>query len=266
MTKEKVYLRIKIDLEDDLMSYADGTETENGCGIAIGQYLLDFIYYDFEAGETAGVNRALMLHPYFRYMVREHWPVDKIKKLQEIYKAYFGRLVQGEDMENPVEGADGYQSYLRRYNCIAGMKLLGENGKHQIEYFVSEFDDCLYLEWLEMARRKLHVKRCKSCQRFFVPKKGNIDYCQRIYTDDGRTCTQVGYAQTFARNVKNDELLQAYTRAYKAHYARMTKPRKRAANMTKEEFESWYTQAKNYLALARQGKMDASEYFEWLKK
>ena len=65
---------------------------------------------------------------------------------------------------------------------------------------------------------------------------------------------------TAATTVKKDDLLQAYTRAYKAHYARMTKPRKKAANMTREAFEAWYKQAKEGLEMARQGKVDPEAY------
>ena len=76
---------------------------------------------------------------------------------------------------------------------------------------------------------------------------------------------QEGYAQV-EKTVKKDELLQAYTRAYKAHYARMTKPRKKAANMSREEFEAWYKEAKEGLEMARQGKLDPEAYKAWLKK
>ena len=100
----------------------------------------------------------------------------------------------------------------------------------------------------------------------FLPKKSNIDYCSRIYTPDGKSCQEVGYTQTFARSVKSDELLQAYTRAYKAHYARMSKPRKRAGNLSRQDFEKWYQEAKEKLNLARSGMLDPDEYKEWLKK
>ena len=76
----------------------------------------------------------------------------------------------------------------------------------------------------------------------------------------------MGYTKTFEKVVQKDELLQAYTRAYKAHYARMTKPRKKAANMTRDEFEAWYKEAKQGLELARLGKIDSEAYKEWLKK
>ena len=46
----------------------------------------------------------------------------------------------------------------------------------------------------------------------------------------------------------------------------MTKPRKKAANMTRDEFEAWYKEAKRGLDLARQGKINPEAYKEWLKK
>ena len=46
----------------------------------------------------------------------------------------------------------------------------------------------------------------------------------------------------------------------------MTKPRKKAANMSRDEFEAWYKEAKEGLELARQGKINAEEYKTWLKK
>ena len=100
---------------------------------------------------------------------------------------------------------------------------------------------------MELMRRRIHLKTCRNCGKLFLPRRSNADYCQRISQKDGKTCAEIGYARTFSQNVRNDELLQAYTRAYKAHYARMSKPRKKAPNMTREEFNSWYHEARQKL-------------------
>ena len=134
-----------------------------------------------------------------------------------------------------------------------------------VDYLVTSLDECLLLEFTELLRRRISYKVCKNCGRLFIPKRSNTDYCSRIVTEDGKTCAEVGYTKTFNRNVRNDELLQAYTRAYKAHYARMSKPRKRVANMTREEFEEWYAEAKDKLNRARRGEIDGEEFKRWLK-
>lgn len=254
MAEKRVYAHIRFDLNEDKISF------DHGPFESIGKYILDFIYFDFTS-EKNGSNKEIELHPYLKRISPNQIPISKIVKIQNIYKSYFQSMVA----EDGVQTEDS-MTYLRKVGCVAAMKIVNEDGHLYAEYMVADFEECLFVEWFEMTRRRLHVKLCKNCHRFFVPKKGNIDYCHRIYTEDGKICAQVGYAQTFAKSVKSDELLQAYTRAYKAHYARMTKPRKRAANMTKEEFETWYAQAKEYLNLARQGKINTAEYLEWLKK
>lgn len=253
MADNRIYMHIQFDLEEDRVSFDDEDF------VNIGRSLLDFIYYDFKKHIEENDKNSLMLHPFIKKMNVTDDCVRQLEVLQDEYKQYFSYLV--EEVQTEVIG-----SQMNKFGCIAGMKLIKEDDKSYVEYVVTDLKECLYLEWFELTRRKLHVKLCKNCHRIFVPKKGNIDYCQRVFSTDGKTCAQVGYAHTFAKSVKSDELLQAYTRAYKAHYARMTKPRKRAANMTKEEFEAWYTQAKAYLNLARQGKIDTDEYLEWLKQ
>lgn len=248
---KKIYMYMQIDSDEDKICF------NSGKFVGIGRYLLDFIHYNFSESEDSENNKNLYIHPYLQKIPIEKWPLDKIEKFQNIYRAYFYDVIANEITDE--------NAYFTNYRCISGIKLVQKDSTVIAEYMISELEDCLYLEWYEVQRRKLNVKICKNCHRIFMPKKGNIDYCQRIFMDQ-KTCTQVGYAQTFAKNVKSDELLQAYTRAYKAHYARMTKPRKRAANMTREEFEAWYAQAKAKLILARQGEIDAETFMKWLKE
>ena len=47
---------------------------------------------------------------------------------------------------------------------------------------------------------------------------------------------------------------------------RLLQNNKKAANMTRDEFEAWYKEAKQGLELARLGKIDSEAYKEWLKK
>lgn len=229
----------------------------------LGQCLFDFVGFNFgELLKYPEVDSHFMLqgdnlHPYFKFGDLSGFDIKQLKKLQKQYAyAVEGLALKGGEVDEAV----------LKYRCICGLQFKRTAGGDCIDYLITDFEDCLYIELMEMLRRHLIVKQCKNCGKYFVPKKGNIDYCQRIYTEDNKTCAQVGYAKTFARAVKEDELLQAYTRAYKAHYARMTKPRKKMPNMTREAFEAWYIQAKEKLELARAGKLPAGEFIEWLKK
>ncbi len=270
--QKKNYIHIYMDVSDEIIYFHS---TSTAC--RLGKSLLDFIYSDFEKVQD-NLEQFREIHPYFMdwsdeeildiYKVSDHendLNIDRLKKLQNIFKELLDAFVHG-----PSDLNQDTTHYFSRHPFYSSGTLVNRTVKNEnhwmIDYFVVNFEDCLMCELMEMVRRRQIIKVCKNCGRLFVPKRGNVDYCTRYYTEDGKTCSEVGYTKTFAKVVQNDELLQAYTRAYKAHYARMTKPRKKAANMTREAFEAWYKEAKRGLELAREGKIDPEYYKEWLKK
>jgi hypothetical protein len=272
---KKNYIHVFIDLTEDIL-YVHSTSAP----YPLGKSLLDFIYMDLRSA-VLYPESARKIHPYFALWSDElllnlsakegaessafGLTLTKLIKLQDIYKKLLDALTQGTSEIN--EEATHY--FLRHpfysSGTLVNQRVDGEN-HWMIDYFLMGFEDCLMCELMEMVRRHRNIKICKNCGRYFIPKRSNVDYCTRVFSADGKTCADVGYTKTFAKAVKNDELLQAYTRAYKAHYARMTKPRKKTANMSREEFEAWYKEAKEGLELARQGKLDPEAYKAWLKQ
>ena len=268
----KKYINIYVDLTDETVCFHSVSAP-----CRLGKAFLDFIYADLKILEVQP-EKLKDIHPYFSLwteeMTREFLAGDDAKegsgqsRLEKYQKTYKNLLETGtSDAEDIREET---LHYLHRHSFYSNATLIRQTVKIEnrwmLDYFLRGFEDCLMFELMEMMRRHTIVKTCKNCGRLFIPKRSNIDYCSRIFSEDGRTCSDVGYMKTFAKTVKKDDLLQAYTRAYKAHYARMTKPRKKAANMTREAFEAWYKQAKEGLEMARQGKVDPEAYKEWLKK
>lgn len=277
MLKEtkKNYTHVYMDLTDEIIYFHT-----TSAPFRLGKSLLDFIYMDLDK-VFLHTEQVRGIHPYFSSWSDERLQalnmksdsdgksseltLEKLKELQSIYKKLLDALIHG-----PSETNEDATHYFLRHPFYSSGTLVNQTVKNEnrwmIDYFLMGFEDCLMCELIEMIRRHQNIKVCKNCGRFFIPRRSNVDYCTRVFSSDGKTCSDVGYTKTFAKTVKNDELLQAYTRAYKAHYARMTKPRKKAANMSREDFEAWYKEAKEGLELARQGKIDAQAYKEWLKK
>lgn len=281
------YMHIYVGLFDNFVFYGSHAEK-----LPLGEALLRFIYTDLKSLDNHihySIDDFRTVHPYFvscdptwqqTFIDHLEHPqddspmlgLDELIKLQAQYARLLAELYGhfgGCDIQQLAEKLSS-QEWLRHTSCFSRISLhILETENTSLcteEYFVSSFEECLLLEFIEILKRGITLKTCKNCGRLFIPKRANMDYCSRIYTSDGKTCSEVGYTQTFARNVKNDELLLAYTRAYKAHYARMTKPRKKAANMTREEFETWYQEAKRKLEQARAGLLDAETFKAWLKE
>ena len=273
--KEDLYIHVYTAIYSQTMAYRNPDEKWE-----TGSTLLEFLYADLsriDYGNPPGDNMEFLrsLHPYFRHISQSNFSCflenslngaykglfckSGLESLQKTYQKWLTDYAQHRLSETLFEDAGKYPFYTQTPYVML-------DGQPALDYFLLGFEECLFLEFSEIIRHKVLVKICKNCRRLFIPKKSNIDYCPRVYTQDGKTCQDVGYTQTFARSVKNDDLLQAYTRAYKAHYARMAKPRKRAENLSREAFEAWYQEAKQKLNLARSGQLDPQEYKEWLKK
>lgn len=284
----KGFIHLYLNLFDNTISFGSF-----GASYPVGESLLQFIYSDIDHIASYAVNiesRFVSIHPYFsacdtrwRTLFFENLlhpsaedtadvelpSLEDLIRLQEKYRQLMVALYNQSGLidEEKFITAIGSDAQLSSQHCFSRRQLIYDpDGKRIFEdCFVSTFEECLFIELMEIIRQHTRFKTCKNCGRLFIPKRSNMDYCSRIYTRDGKTCAEVGYSQTFAKSVKNDKLLQAYTRAYKAHYARMTKPRKKAANMTREAFEAWQREARLKLDEARAGKLASDEFEAWLK-
>lgn len=128
------------------------------------------------------------------------------------------------------------------------------------EYEISSLHQLLYLEILSMIRDKVMIRKCGRCGKYFVVTNRKTAYCDR--TDEfGIRCSVVGSQQAFRKKMETDAPLKMYTRAYKTHHARIRK-----GNMSKEDFELWYSEAKLKLAKVRTGELDVVSFQKWLKK
>jgi len=280
MDNQNLYIHMQVSLFNHFIRYKTGS-------YKLGNNLLDFIYFDMDtilndlatkSDMREVVERIRKLHPYFAVLSQDtlelmikncedksnrNFNIYKVKELQERYLKLIDIVL---NHYNVGEQTGEYQ-YLLKYKLFSSSRLLGnEDGELCIDYFVMGFEDCLYIELMEMLKSQTLIKKCKNCNRYFIPQKANIDYCSRVIQFENKTCQEVGYTKTFAKAVKNDDLLQAYTRAYKAHYARMSKPRKKISNMSREAFKAWHVEAKEKLKQARAGELDANVFKIWLKQ
>ncbi|MGN0204982.1 MAG: DUF6076 domain-containing protein [Coprococcus sp.] len=281
------YMHIYIGVFDNIITFGDSLEK-----MSLGEALLRFIYADLKSLDNRAhysIEEFRSVHPYFIYC-DSGWQksfIDNLKHPQdiigipqlngliELQAQYASLLLElynhsgGYDEQHLTEVLEA-REWFQNSDCFSrisvNIRKTEDSSLCLEDFFVSSLEECLFIEFIELLKRRIIIKTCKNCGRLFIPKRSNMDYCPRIYSPDGKTCSEVGYTQTFARNVKNDELLLAYTRAYKAHYARMTKPRKKAANMTREEFDAWYQEAKRRLEQARAGLLDPETFKAWLKE
>lgn len=133
------------------------------------------------------------------------------------------------------------------------------------QYFaIQSLEEMLYLEFMEMIKRGIRIKRCGLCDRYFVlVDKRKRDYCDRIHKGK-RTCKQIGAKQKFNKSVEQDSFLQEFQRIYNRMYSRFYRidawDRDKPTNkITEEQFKKWVSEASKARQEYKAGRISGDE-------
>lgn len=128
-------------------------------------------------------------------------------------------------------------------------------------YEIASFSDYLLLQVSLLTEKKVIIKRCKNCGRYFIPEKISIDYCHRILPGETQSCYEIGPKRVFNKLLVADLPRNLYSKAYKKYQARL-----RRKVITEDEFNTWRENAKEYLENVQHGLISTEEYTEWMQK
>ncbi len=62
----------------------------------------------------------------------------------------------------------------------------------------------------------------------------NIEYCDRIFDEEEKSCSEIGSKRSYQKKLKKDNNLKLYDRAYKRNYARRTN-----GKISPQDFLEW---------------------------
>ena len=112
-------------------------------------------------------------------------------------------------------------------------------------YHVQSLGEMLFLEFVEMLKQGIQVKRCGLCGKYFVLiDKRKREYCDREY-EGGKTCQETGPLLRYEQSLEADEYLRKFETEYNKIYSRFyradgkTDAEFSGKDMTREEFRTW---------------------------
>jgi len=156
-----------------------------------------------------------------------------------------------------IKGALDYEriAEIQRENITDTRQMLeainGDRSKVSLlpYYHVRALDEMLFLEFVEMLKRGIHVKRCRLCGRYFVLiDKRKREYCGREYSD-GKTCQEIGPLLRYEQILEPDEYLRKFETEYNKVYSRYYRADGKidtefsGKDMTREGFRKWSRKA-----------------------
>ncbi len=149
--------------------------------------------------------------------------------------------------------------------CPSEEKLSAESfgGDRKICVKVSRGTFLCFVQSIFIASFNAEVRPrpCGLCGKYFLPNNNIAKFCDRKAPDgSGKLCREVGARRKYEKKQKGNPISAAYTRVYKARYARMTN-----GKMTKEEMNAWTEKAVALRTTALSENMSAEEFEQMLK-
>ena len=140
----------------------------------------------------------------------------------------------------------------------------GRTATKEVEqlYGINNIEDLFRFEFIKMIENEIFIKKCKNCERFFIPKRRvDAEYCDRIWGDTNRRCNEIGATIRYEKRVAENPILEAHKKAYRRFNSRT-----RTKKMTQSEFMSWSDEAVRKRDECLAGRLSFDEFVAWLEQ
>lgn len=129
-------------------------------------------------------------------------------------------------------------------------------------YEIDCIEDLFRFEFIKMIEHDIFIKKCKNCERFFIPRRrADAEYCDRVYGDTHRKCSEIGATLRYERKVAGNPILEAHKKAYRRFNSRV-----RSKKMTQGEFMAWSDEAVKKRDACLAGDLPFEEFTAWLEQ
>lgn len=136
-------------------------------------------------------------------------------------------------------------------------------------YRFDNLPDYIWYIFLSSMEFDTGFSQCDYCGHFFKPKtKKKTRYCDRVRTDDGRTCKQIGPQQIYKFRLQHSELLADYDRAINRNYRRVERyelklgDEKHGKDLSYNDYADWLRKLHTAKMSFMSGEMSEEEFKE----
>ncbi len=148
-----------------------------------------------------------------------------------------------------ISNIDSFVEYIKKQKVTLTQSL-----------YINNLHQLCYIEFLQMVEKNIYIRKCKNCNKYFIPyNRPDTLYCDRLMSEDGKTCKDVGAMNIYREKIKEDPIMEMYNRVYKKYNARV-----RYKKITQEDFYNWSEKAREMRDKAKGGEITLDEFKEWL--
>lgn len=120
-------------------------------------------------------------------------------------------------------------------------KIKEKNIEVQEIYELDNSEDQIRFELFKVIQNNFVIKKCTNCGRLFIPLKTDKQYCDNLYLNTKKTCSEIGATKKHKEKISDSLVLKEFQREYKRMYGLHYNNSKK---FTEAKFKKWSKQAR----------------------
>lgn len=130
----------------------------------------------------------------------------------------------------------------KRLDILQVAEKIKENNIEVEEVFeLDNSEDQIRFEIFKVIQNNFVIKKCNNCGKLFIPLKSDKIYCDNLYSNTGKTCSEIGANKKHQEKMLSSLILKEYQREYKRMYGLHYNNIKR---FTEAKFKKWSKEAR----------------------
>lgn len=120
-------------------------------------------------------------------------------------------------------------------------KIKEKNIEVQEIYELDNSEEQIIFELFKVIQNNFVIKKCTNCGKLFIPLKTDKQYCDNLYLDTGKNCSEIGATKKHKEKVSDSLILREFQREYKRMYGLHYNNSKK---FTEAKFKKWSKKAR----------------------
>lgn len=211
----------------------------------------DALAMDFKRKVNEYYKRISMIAEYSSYKeIRDLSPEQKIYlyEIKKVFNLHYLNLNQANTIfldtafKTKYIASGSLTKDEKRLDILKIAEKIKESNIEVQEVFELEnSEDQIRFEIFKVIQNNFVIKKCNNCGKLFIPLKSDKIYCDNIYLNTGKTCSEIGANKKHQEKMSSSLILKEHQREYKRmyglHYNNIKK-------FTEAKFKKWSKQAR----------------------
>ena len=211
----------------------------------------DALIIDFKKKINEYNKRITMIAEYSRYReIRDLSPEQKIYlyEIKKVFNLHYLNLNQTNTIFLDTSFKTKYiangslNKEDKKLDILQVAEKIIENNIEVQEVFeLDNVEKQIRFELFKIIQNNFVIKKCNNCGKLFIPLKSDKIYCDNLYSNTGKTCSEIGANKKHQEKMSSSLILKEYQREYKRmyglHYNNIKK-------FTEAKFKKWSKDAR----------------------